>query len=738
MPDNEPGTLRRGLFSILFISLAAGSVLAVFLIRDIPARIAQGDRGRLAIAVLDDVRRPFLEIHAAELLLGTTGYSESAQESLERGITRGHDLVREFEQVSEYNPALLQRVKRLEKSFDTWVEDVRAAFAHKAMVKAGSPTNEYEVAAELRILTRVDAGFSRSMDDLGRGEGPIHDDIRSGAQAVIEASVAGGVLLSSLIGLALFLQWSKNKQLGAALIDRTQISDRLCLAMSVAEMGTWKWNIAVDQDTRDANFNRILGLEAEESTYPVEDLVKRVHPADRAAVDEELKRSIRERDTYLAEYRIVRADGTEVWLRDQGLPFFDDKDEVSYMTGAVVDITDQKRIEHERLKLEAQLRQSQKMETIGQLSGGIAHDFNNLLAIVLGNLSLLEDGLSESGETSPEEVQAHIQPAILAAERGSELIQRLLAVSRQQTLDPVTLSIDTVIQDMEGLLRRALGEDIELRLAASDWLAEIDKSLFENALLNLMVNARDAMPEGGKLTIESGQTILDSEYARTHLEAEAGEYLTVAVSDTGCGMDADTLDRAFEPFFTTKDEGKGNGLGLPTVYGFAKQSNGHVTIYSEPGEGTTVTLYLPRTRVMQAEAADKVHKAHASENGGESILVVEDNDDVRRLAKQMLEILGYTVFEAANGEAALKILEFEDGIDLILTDVAMPGGMRGPDVAREAQKQKPGVKILYMSGYGQNAVLHDARLDRNVDLIGKPFSQIELSTKLREVLGSAP
>lgn len=392
----------------------------------------------------------------------------------------------------------------------------------------------------------------------------------------------------------------------------------------------------------------------------------------------------------------------------------------------------------ERKLVEGRLRHSQKMEIVGQLTGGVAHDFNNLLAVILGNLFLLEDVLKDEGDLTATEIGEFIQPALAAGKRGADLTQRLLAFSRKQPLRPVPLDINNIVKDMEDLVKRTLGEDIEIswRLNASTWLTEADKSQLDNVLLNLAVNARDAMPQGGTLIIETDEVTLDNEYGGSHGEIVPGKYLMLAVRDSGTGMSASTLDKVFEPFFTTKEVGKGTGLGLSMVYGFAKQSGGHVSIYSEMGEGTTVKVYLPRTDATKATdtvVLDETHSPRPLE-GRETILIVEDEAAVLQVTMRILERLGYQILDAADGHLALEILAGDNHVDLLLTDVVLPGGMSGRDVAKQAQENDPGLKILYMSGYTENAILHQGRVGDGISLISKPFSNRELGERVREEL----
>jgi PAS domain S-box-containing protein len=385
----------------------------------------------------------------------------------------------------------------------------------------------------------------------------------------------------------------------------------------------------------------------------------------------------------------------------------------------------------ERRATEEQLRQSQKMQAVGKLTGGVAHDFNNLLAVILGNLELAVESLEGRGE----EVAHLLAPALRAAERGVTLTRSLLAFARQQPLEPTIIDLPGLMRDMTNLLRHTIPAsiDIEFVSAAGLWKCEADAGQLQNALLNLAVNSRDAMPEGGKLTIETGNVRLDEEYAATHEEITAGQYVMIAVSDTGAGMSPETAARAFEPFYTTKGLGRGTGLGLSMVYGFAKQSGGHVAIYSEPGHGTTVRIYLPRW-IGQADKAVQPKTAAFPTANNERILVVEDDEDVRFIAVTMLRSLGYKVLEATDGNGALALLRQTEDIALLVTDVMLSGAMNGKRVALEAEALRPGIKILYMSGYSENAIVHHGRLDQGVHFIQKPFRKQDMAQKVRQVL----
>jgi signal transduction histidine kinase len=389
----------------------------------------------------------------------------------------------------------------------------------------------------------------------------------------------------------------------------------------------------------------------------------------------------------------------------------------------------------DRIKAEEALRQSQKMEAVGQLTGGIAHDFNNMLAVVLNSLELLARKFLADDPRATRYVDA----ARNGAKRAAQLTQRLLAFSRQQPLRPQTVDPNKLVAGISDLLRHSLGSALRLEtvLAGGLWRTHVDPVQLENALLNLAVNARDAMPDGGHLTIETANAHLDDRYVTEHLGLLPGQYVMVAVTDTGTGMPPEVVAKAFDPFFTTKEVGRGTGLGLSQVYGFVKQSGGHVRIYSEPGQGTTVKLYLPR---LQGSAPD-AHEADEAEalpggDRGEVILVVEDEPDVRQLAEDSLTELGYRVLTAEGAEAALALLDTHPDIALVFTDVVMPG-TNGRKLADEALRRRPGLKVLFTTGYTRNAIVHGGLLDPGVHLIGKPYSLDELATVVRKVLDGA-
>jgi two-component system cell cycle sensor histidine kinase/response regulator CckA len=412
------------------------------------------------------------------------------------------------------------------------------------------------------------------------------------------------------------------------------------------------------------------------------------------------------------------------------VPDRDDSGKVKGFFVLVTDITERKRAEEEMAALQEQLRQSQKMEAIGQLAGGVAHDFNNLLTIIKGYSQL---SLTELREEDP--LKENLKEVGKAADQAARLTRQILAFSRRQMMEMKVLDLNTILRDLDKMLRRVIGEDVELvtLLAGELGRARTDPGQVEQVIMNLAVNARDAMPHGGKLTIETANVELDEEYARNHIAVKPGDYVMLAVSDTGVGMTPEVRDRVFEPFFTTKEKSKGTGLGLSTVYGIVKQSGGNIWVYSEPNHGTTFKIYLPRVdepleELKQEVVRERIHR------GGETILLVEDEAEVRKLAARVLEKQGYTVLEARNGEEALFLFQNKkEPIHLILTDVVMPQ-MGGPQLVEQLRQVRQDIKVLYMSGYTDNSITHQGVLEKGMNYIQKPFTIDGLTRKVREVL----
>jgi PAS domain S-box-containing protein len=472
-----------------------------------------------------------------------------------------------------------------------------------------------------------------------------------------------------------------------------------------------------------------------------------VHPEDVAGAAAAWENARRDGAPYQTEFRLRRHDGAFRWHIARAVPVRDERDAVTRWIGTNTDIDDQKtaeaaladlaatleeRVEQRTVELamaQDALRHSQKMEAIGNLTGGVAHDFNNLLQVISGNLQLLMREVAGN-----DRAEKRVANAMAGVGRGSKLASQLLAFGRRQPLEPRVVNIGRLIRGMDDLLRRTLGEavEIETMIAGGLWNTLADPTNLENALLNLAINARDAMDQQGRLTIEAGNAFLDDAYVRSHADVEAGQYVMVAVTDTGSGMSPEVLEQVFEPFFSTKPEGKGTGLGLSMVYGFVKQSGGHVKIYSEPGQGTTVKLYLPRS--AQAEDVLVESESGPVSGGNETILVVEDDEGVRETVIALLSELGYRVLKAHDAQSALAVIESGVAIDLLFTDVVMPGTLKSPELARKAKERLPDLGVLFTSGYTENAIVHGGRLDEGVNLISKPYSHEALARKVRQVL----
>ena len=472
-----------------------------------------------------------------------------------------------------------------------------------------------------------------------------------------------------------------------------------------------------------------------------------VHADDQDTLRRRFLEANAARAQFRAEYRLGRTDGEFRWVLAAASPRFADGGDYLGYIGSVFDITERKTAEQvlrrtneeleqrvqdaiaERLDTEAKLRQAQKMEAVGKLTGGVAHDFNNVLQIIGGNLQLLARDV-----TGNMRAEQRLQTAMAGVARGSKLASHLLAFGRRQPLAPKVVNLGRLVRGIDDMLRRALGEAIEMETVISGglWNTHIDAAQVENALLNLAINARDAMDGQGKLTIEMGNAYLDDDYATRHADVAPGQYVMLAVTDTGCGIPAELMDQVFEPFFTTKPEGLGTGLGLSMVYGLVKQSGGHIKIYSEVGAGTTVRLYLPRAR--QQEDIEIAVETGPATGGTETVLVVEDDEEVRGTVVAMLSELGYRVLKANDAQSALAIVESGVPIDLLFTDVVMPGTLRSPELARKARERIPNIAVLFTSGYTENAIVHGGRLDEGVDLLSKPYTREALARKLRHSL----
>jgi PAS domain S-box-containing protein len=467
-------------------------------------------------------------------------------------------------------------------------------------------------------------------------------------------------------------------------------------------------------------FTKLLGWE--ESEILGKDFLELIHPEDLASTLEKVSVLGQGANVYGFTNRYRCKDGGYRVLSWSAAP----NDRFIHAIGR--DVTAEQDHARARRQAELALQRSQKMETLGKLTGGVAHDFNNLLQVISGNLQLLQLG------ASPERSRKWIEGARSAVAKGAKLASHLLAFGRRQPLEPKVVKIGRLIVDMEELLQRTLGEEIEIELvlSASLWNTEVDVTQLENAVLNMAINARDAMDGPGKMTIEANNAVLDDMYSRQHEDVNPGQYVMLAVTDTGCGMAPDVLVQVFEPFFSTKEVGKGSGLGLSMLYGFVKQSGGHVKIYSEIGHGTTVRVYLPRS--LQQEELVAIPETPEIIGGTETILVAEDDEAVRTTVVEILSQLGYRILTAPDAAGALTVIKSGIMVDLLFTDVVMPGALRSPELARLAKVQLPNIAVLFTSGYTENAIVHGGRLDAGVELLGKPYTREILARRIRKIL----
>lgn len=478
------------------------------------------------------------------------------------------------------------------------------------------------------------------------------------------------------------------------------------------------------------SFERVWGRSVEEIYSDPTVWKSALHPDDRGRVLEAMANQAIE--PYEVEYRIVRPNGEIRWTNDRGFPVRDTHGEVVRVAGVAEDVTASVEAEQALQRAEEQLRQAQKMEAVGRLAGGVAHDFNNLLTSIKGFAQLAADDLGPDHA-----VRGDLDEVIRSADRAAGLTQQLLAFSRQQVLRPRVVDLNEVVGEMSRMLTRLVGEDVEFRTRLAEDLGPVvaDPGQVQQVVMNLAVNARDAMPKGGTLVLETQNVELTDEYASERLDVRPGPYVMLAVSDTGHGMSREVQERIFEPFFTTKEQGKGTGLGLSTVYGIVQQSGGYVWVYSEPGQGTTFKVYLPRADAdAAAEETAAADQSVAKSGGGETVLLVEDEAAVRTFARRVLERAGYAVLEAQDGIEALRVLEaYEGPVHLILTDVVMPG-LSGAALAAQAEKLRPGTRVLFTSGYAREEVTVRGNLPASITFVEKPYTPANLTRTVREVL----
>jgi two-component system cell cycle sensor histidine kinase/response regulator CckA len=500
----------------------------------------------------------------------------------------------------------------------------------------------------------------------------------------------------------------------------------------LAQLGVWSWDPIADAVTWNEELFQISGRDQRLGAPSFKEHPSLYVPESWERLESAAEEAIASGTPYNLDLEMLRPDGERRWVNVSGGAERDSSGTVVRLHGTVQDMTERVRTEESLLESEEQLHQSQKMEAVGQLAGGIAHDFNNLLTVILGYSEQILESRSPLGD----ETRRALEQIKRAGERASELTHQILAFSRRQTLRPQVVLLDEVIRGIEPLLRRTIGEDIDLHIVESSALAaaELDPHQFEQVVMNLVLNARDAMPAGGRLTVETASAELDEEFSGTHAGTPPGSYVMLRISDTGVGMDAVTQERIFEPFYTTKAVGAGTGLGLSTAYGIVKQSNGSIFVTSEPGRGSSFVIYLPQAK--QPEASDERPVSSQAAGGGrETIMVVEDEEALRGLIELFLAGAGYKTLTFASAQEALVALqEAETGVDLLLTDVMLSGAMQGHDLARAVLAVRPELPVLYISGYARDVLVHAGRLDEGVNLLEKPFTSSSLKDMVRQVL----
>jgi PAS domain S-box-containing protein len=510
--------------------------------------------------------------------------------------------------------------------------------------------------------------------------------------------------------------------------------ERLRMALDGGQIGTWDLDLKNDAVRWAGHAARVFNVVQGSAPLRFEVFLELVHPEDRSGLNDAVRHAIAQGLPLDIEFRVIgdaavanphTSHPETRWVAAQGQAYTDDRGEPVRMLGVMQDITERKR-------LESQFLQAQKMEGIGRLAGGVAHDFNNLLTAVLGYIEMA--GTKLERDNPAHEYFGSIRHA---AERGASLTRQLLGFARRQITEPRVVDLDALVVQMQDLLRRVIGEDVELRIVTARDLGSVrlDPAQFEQVLMNLVINARDAMPNGGVLTIESRNVDLDEGYARQHQGVQPGHYVMLAVSDTGMGMTEDVSRHLFEPFFTTKPPGRGTGLGLATCYGIVKQNGGHIWVYSEYGRGSTFKIFLPRTG--EAAASDTpADQASGSVAGHETLLVVEDEPMVRAISVESLEMLGYRVLQASHGEEALEVARaYAGAIDLVVSDVVMPI-MGGPALVQRLRIERPHIKVLFVSGYTDDAIVRQGVLEPGVEFLQKPFALAALARRIREILGA--
>jgi PAS domain S-box-containing protein len=731
----SPSGLRRGLILIMLPALILVGLEIYTAIGIVPALRQSQALVSHTFEVIAAARSLDRSVQDAER--GQRGFlitgADSYLEPYETGVRAIPGRLQELRQLTRDNPDQQPHLAVLNKEINTKLAELKTTIdlrRNEGFDAAQRAVNTDVGAVAMSAITEeIDAVIANENQTLEQRQGAFAELARanlliSAAAAVLALGVImlGGLLLHRAYTRILRSQTSLQRSEERFRLLVSGVRDYAIFMLDPAG-NVASWNAGAERisgyrasEIMGAPYSRFFPPEAAEAGAPAHLLEV---AATAGSVEEEGWR--------------LRKDGSRFWANAVLTALRDPGGNLRGFAKVVRDITERRRQQEALEESRMALAQLQKMEAIGQLTGGVAHDFNNLLQSILGSIELLQrpGGLSDGARAS-----RLLDTARRAAERGAALTLRLLAFARRQPLAPQVVDVNKLVGSMSDLLHRTLGEtiDVETVAAAGLWRTNVDPNQLENAILNLAVNARDAMPEGGKLTIETGNTWLDDGYAATHAEVTAGQYVMIATTDSGEGMTEDALARAFEPFFTTKPEGRGTGLGLAQVHGFVKQSGGHIKLYSEFGHGTTVKIYLPRY-IEKGETLPAVDEPTCSGRQERAcVLLVEDDEDVRLFVAEALETLGYRVFQAAEGQSALRILDEHPEIALLFTDVGLPG-LNGRGLAEAARQRSPGLKVLFTTGYARNAIVHNGVLDPGVDLLAKPFTTEALGRKLEQILG---
>jgi len=738
------------------------------------------DERAVVLAAIDEAVRtksPFILEHRVVQADGEIGWTASHAVPIldaDGGILEWFGTATDVTQAHEARDALATSREKLELAtraarlgqFDFWPQDGRLEWDDRCRELFGlSPgaavTYESAYLAGLHPDDRENADEAVRIALDPQGTGIFDTEYRTiGIEDGIERHVHAQ-------GLAFFKDGRPIRLIGTVqdvTADRArqtalrEVEERLRLAGRATNDAVWDWDFRHNHVTWNDALRDIYLHEPEAVAPTGEWWLEHIHPEDRQRVDDSIHAVIDGSGTdWSDEYRFRRADGRYADVLDRGYVLRDMAGTPLRMVGAMLDVSDRKAIERqlesdrqrlteevqvttaERDKAEEALRQSQKMEAVGQLTGGLAHDFNNLLTGISGALEMMQMRIAQGRVAEIDKYSVAAQGAV---RRAAALTHRLLAFSRRQTLDPKPTSVNRLIFDLEELVRRTVGPQIEVETVgkAGLWMTLVDPNQLENALLNLCINARDAMPDGGRITIETANRWLDHAASRER-DLEPGQYISISVTDTGSGMSPEVISRAFDPFFTTKPIGEGTGLGLSMIYGFARQSGGHVRIQSEVGMGTTMSIYLPRyladedCREGTADAALVAGLENMAEARTGRVMVVDDEPTVRMLVAEVAQELGYSVMEAFDGPSAMRLLQAGSDLDLLITDVGLPGGMNGRQVADAALALMPDLNVLFITGYAENAVIGNGQLAPNMALITKPFAMEALAQRIREIMG---